>query len=274
MLMLDENLARVETTLDVETMRLTVRQGNQQVASAQLTDRDRSCEDREILLAIAADLPRAAGAGALARRAFHGQAGQRHLADQSRDGAQPRSSNGAWTIDPLRFRANIYIDGAKPWEEFDWVGSEIRIGGTVFAVDRKNGRCGATNVNPATGRRDLDIPSSLRAAFGHKNLGVYLIVRDGGQIAVGDSVFVPRVGTGGAARVHVSGAADEPCAAALHLPRLLLHLRGGQRPAATIDQAGNAVCRYSGELALSRLRNGKNARSGPTSRRPRRAERE
>jgi GntR family transcriptional regulator / MocR family aminotransferase len=33
---------------------------------------------------------------------------------------------------------------------------------------------------------------SLRAAFGHKNLGVYLIVREGGQIAVGDSVFVPR----------------------------------------------------------------------------------
>jgi GntR family transcriptional regulator/MocR family aminotransferase len=62
----------------------------------------------------------------------------------------------------------------------------------VFAVDRKNGRCGASNVNPTTGRRDLDIPTSLRAAFGHKNLGVYLIVRDGGEIAVGDSVFVPR----------------------------------------------------------------------------------
>jgi GntR family transcriptional regulator/MocR family aminotransferase len=62
----------------------------------------------------------------------------------------------------------------------------------VFSVDRKNGRCGATNVNSTTGRRDLDIPSSLRAAFGHKNPGVYLIVREGGQIAVGDSVFVPR----------------------------------------------------------------------------------
>ena len=46
-------------------------------------------------------------------------------------------------------------------------------------VDRKNGRCGATNVNPATGRRDLDIPGSLRAAFGHKDLGVYLIVARG-----------------------------------------------------------------------------------------------
>jgi GntR family transcriptional regulator / MocR family aminotransferase len=82
--------------------------------------------------------------------------------------------------------------GAKPWEEFEWVGSEIKIGGSVFAVDRKNGRCGATNVNPANGRRDLDIPSSLRATFGHKNLGIYLMVRDGGEIAIGDSVFAPR----------------------------------------------------------------------------------
>ena len=94
-------------------------------------------------------------------------------------------------IDPLRFRANVYIDGAAPWEEFDWVGQDIRIGGTLFAVDRKNGRCGATNVNPATGRRDLDVPGSLRAAFGHKNLGVYLIARQSGTIAVGSELSLP-----------------------------------------------------------------------------------
>ena len=125
------------------------------------------------------------------RRAFHGQARQRHFADQSRDGASLEAQWGV-QIDPLRFRANIYIDGAKPWEEFDWVGGEIRIGGAVFTVDRKNGRCGATNVNPTTGRRDLDIPGSLRAAFGHKNLGVYLIVREAGRLSVGDQVLAPR----------------------------------------------------------------------------------
>ena len=171
--------------------------------------------------------------------------------------ATVRSLEAQWgvEIDPLRFRANIYIDGARPWEEFDWVGSEIRIGDAVFAVDRKNGRCGATNVNPATGRRDLDIPGSLRAAFGHKNLGVYLVVRDGGEIAVGDSVFVPRSTP---AQPVTRGADRRPMqrhAAPLHVPRLLFHLRGGQRPAAAIDQAGNALCRHPGELALPRLRN-------------------
>jgi GntR family transcriptional regulator/MocR family aminotransferase len=32
----------------------------------------------------------------------------------------------------------------------------------------------------------------LRAAFGHKNLGVYLVVREGGRIGLGDSVLAPR----------------------------------------------------------------------------------
>ena len=86
-----------------------------------------------------------------------------------------------YDIDPLRFRANLYIDGARPWEEFDWIGSDIRIGDAVFRVDRRNGRCGATNVNPDTGRRDLDMPSSLRAAFGHKELGIYLTVTKAGR---------------------------------------------------------------------------------------------
>ena len=113
--------------------------------------------------------------------------------------ATVRALEALWRvpIDPLRFRANIYIDGARPWEEFDWIGRDVRIGGATFTVDRKNGRCGATNVNPATGERDLDIPSSLRLAFGHKNLGVYLTVREGGLIAPGD-------------RLALSGEAEAP----------------------------------------------------------------
>ena len=171
--------------------------------------------------------------------------------------ATVRTLEAQWgvEIDPLRFRANIYIDGAKPWEEFDWIGSEIRIGSAVFAVDRKNGRCGATNVNPTTGRRDLDIPSSLRAAFGHKNLGVYLIVRDGGQIAVGDAVFTPY-----AAPAHPVAypPGHERRGASFHLPGLLFRLRGGERFAAAVDKAGNGFCGHPDELAVPRLRNGKN----------------
>jgi GntR family transcriptional regulator / MocR family aminotransferase len=91
----------------------------------------------------------------------------------------------------LRFRANFYLDGAAPWQEFDWIGADIAIGDAAFRVDRRNGRCSATNVNPTTGERDLDLPGSLRAAFGHKGLGVYLVVREGGKVVIGDGVSVP-----------------------------------------------------------------------------------
>ncbi len=191
MLMLEENLARVNTVLDLDSLLLTVKQGNQQVISAQLADEEQRTKVENFFWQL---VPTLRGPPALVRSAGG------HFMDKPDNVislinlATVRALEVQWgvEIDPLRFRANIYIDGARPWEEFDWVGSEIRIGDAVFTVDRKNGRCGATNVNPATGRRDLDIPGSLRAAFGHKNLGVYLVVRDGGEIAVGDSVFVPR----------------------------------------------------------------------------------
>jgi uncharacterized protein YcbX len=107
--------------------------------------------------------------------------------------ATVRSLEEQWgvEIDPLRFRANFYIDGAQPWEEFDWIGSDIALGDALFRVDRRNGRCGATNVNPVTGHRDLDIPGSLRAAFGHKDLGVYLIARKTGEVFPGAAVRAP-----------------------------------------------------------------------------------
>jgi len=191
MLMLDEGLARVQTSLDLDSLRLTVAQGSQQVASARLSDEADRAEIANFFWQLLPALP----APPVLVRSPGG-----HFMDKPDNVislinlATVRSLEEKWgvEIDPLRFRANIYIDGAKPWEEFDWVGSDIKIGNAVFAVDRKNGRCGATNVNPATGRRDLDIPSSLRASFGHKNLGVYLIVREAGEIAIGDSLFAPR----------------------------------------------------------------------------------
>ena len=91
-------------------------------------------------------------------------------------------------------RQHLHRDGAAPWDEFNWVGSDIRVGDAVFRVDRRNGRCGATNVDPATGRRDPDIPGSLRKMFGHKDLGIYLVARTTAELAVGDAVQLP---TGG-----------------------------------------------------------------------------
>jgi hypothetical protein len=43
-------------------------------------------------------------------------------------------------------------------------------------------RCAATQVNPATAERDLDIVAALEHSFDHTNMGVYAEVVAGGEI--------------------------------------------------------------------------------------------
>jgi uncharacterized protein YcbX len=94
-------------------------------------------------------------------------------------------------VHPLRFRGNIYIDGARPWEEFAWVGDSITLGDLRLNVEAPIGRCAATNVDPESGERDLNIPRALQAGFGHSRMGVYAAVAEGGELAKGDSLAAP-----------------------------------------------------------------------------------
>jgi GntR family transcriptional regulator / MocR family aminotransferase len=191
MLMLDEALGRVQTELDVDTLDFTIKQGTAQLLRANLgneNDRNHLEEFFRDLVPILPGPPRL-----VAARGGHFMDKPDNVLSLI-NLATVRALEEQWgvEIDPLRFRANFYIDGAQPWEEFDWIGSDIALGDALFRVDRRNGRCGATNVNPVTGHRDLDIPGSLRAAFGHKDLGVYLIARKTGEVFPGATVRVPR----------------------------------------------------------------------------------
>jgi uncharacterized protein YcbX len=90
-------------------------------------------------------------------------------------------------IDPLRFRANLYVTGWQAWQELDMVGRTLAIGDDVTVkIVKRIVRCAATNVDPVTGARDLEIPSTLMKSFGHADCGVYAEVVTGGAIAVGD----------------------------------------------------------------------------------------
>ena len=94
-------------------------------------------------------------------------------------------------VDPLRFRANIYVDGAPPWSERDWRGAEVAIGDARLVVTESIRRCSNTNVRPGHGVRDMNIPKALQRGFGHTECGVYARVILAGIIAVGDAVTVP-----------------------------------------------------------------------------------
>lgn len=94
-------------------------------------------------------------------------------------------------IDPSRFRANIYFQGETPWEEFEWVGRNIRLGGEARVEVREPiERCAAVNIDPATGVKDMSLVRTLFENFGHRDLGVYVRAIGSGDIAVGDAMEV------------------------------------------------------------------------------------
>ena len=85
-------------------------------------------------------------------------------------------------VDRRRFRANFYVDNIPAWSEFEWIGKTIGLGEATLRVTERTERCAATNVNPDTAARDMNIPLALRRGFGHMDLGVYAVVVDGGQV--------------------------------------------------------------------------------------------
>jgi len=89
-----------------------------------------------------------------------------------------------------RFRANLWIEGWASFAEFDLIGRQIRIGDTLLKVQKRVGRCRATDANPETGLRDIDMLQALTQHYGHTDLGVFCAVIEGGAIAKGDRVEV------------------------------------------------------------------------------------
>ena len=89
-------------------------------------------------------------------------------------------------LSPHRFRGNLWIDGAAPFAEFDWIGRSIRIGEAVLQIRERITRCLATTVDPNSGMRDADTLGGLERGYGHQDFGVYAVVIKGGRIAKDD----------------------------------------------------------------------------------------
>ena len=96
-------------------------------------------------------------------------------------------------LDPLRFRANLYIDGWPAWAEHDWTGRKLMLGWAEAEVFKPIVRCAAPDVNPATAERDTEITKALFEAFGHMNCGVYLRVTQPGRVSLGDACTIPQM---------------------------------------------------------------------------------
>jgi len=94
-------------------------------------------------------------------------------------------------VDPLRFRANVYVEGWPAWAENGWEGRPLSLGEVETTVFKPIVRCAAPGVDPATAIRDLDIPAELHRLYGHLHCGIYVQVTKAGVVREGDAANPP-----------------------------------------------------------------------------------
>ena len=197
MLMRDEKLAQLQTRFDAGSGVLTIAENGRELLHAAMTEPDGRRRVAEFLADFLGDVE---GPLHVVEAPGHAFADARRKPNATTDKyvslinqasiAALEAAMGV-PVDPLRFRANIYFKGAPAWREHDWVGSEITLGAARLRVISPITRCAATQVNPVTAERDLDIVAALESAFGHINMGVYAEVVAGGEIASGRPLLGP-----------------------------------------------------------------------------------
>ena len=94
-------------------------------------------------------------------------------------------------VDPLRFRANLYVEGWPAWVENEWEGRDLMVGFAKASVFKPIVRCVATHVDPTTAERDMEVVKALFDNYGHMNLGIYVHVTESGRVTVGDAATAP-----------------------------------------------------------------------------------
>jgi uncharacterized protein YcbX len=187
MLMRNERLARIESRYDEATDVLVIREGGREAARGDLA----TPEGRKAI----EDFFSAYCAGELRGPPKLLHAPGHSFSDVARkvvsiinlaSVAAVEDAVGA-PVHPLRFRANLYVEGWPAWHEFELVGRTVAIGPSArLKIVKRIERCAATNVDPETGIRDLGIPRTLSQTFGHLDCGVYAEVVSAGDITVGD----------------------------------------------------------------------------------------
>ncbi len=192
MLMRNEALARLRTRFDVETHRLTIEENGREAVSADLSTQAGRDAVADFMKGFVPHELRGDP------RVLASPPGYRFT--DARDGyvslvnrasvAAVEDMVGA-PVDPLRFRANLYLDGLRAWAENDLLGTVLETpGGVRLKLARRTVRCAAVNVDPETGIRDLAIPPALSRQLGHSDCGVYAEVLNGGTVRAGERLNV------------------------------------------------------------------------------------
>jgi uncharacterized protein YcbX len=190
MLMRNESLARLRTRYEDETATLVVEEGGREAVRGDLSTREGRLAIEAFFRRFMPGELRGPPKVLAAPEGFRFTDSRRGYVSLINLASVRELENvvGA-PVDPLRFRGNIHLEGLDPWAEFELVGKVLTASsGVRLKVTKRIERCAATNVDPATGIRDLQIPRSLMQAYGHFDCGIYAEVLTGGTLVTGDSL--------------------------------------------------------------------------------------
>jgi len=187
MLMRNALLARLQTSFEPETTTLVITDGGTEAVRGNLsTPEGRGAVEAFLAAYCAAELrgpPRLLEAPGFSFSDTRG----RVLSIINLASVRALEQRIGRPVDPLRFRGNVHVEGLPPWGEFDLVGRTLRsASGVELTVTKRIDRCAATNVDPVSGLRDMNIPQALQRAYDHVDCGVYARVTTGGRLAAGD----------------------------------------------------------------------------------------
>jgi hypothetical protein len=188
MLMHNARLAKLRTRYDDATGVLSILQGGVAAAAGDLQTPEGRAAVEAFLARFCADElrgPPRVLAGPPGFRFMDSRSGFLSLIDLASVAAIAGAA-GRKAIDPLRFRANVHVEGLGPWGEFDLVGRRMRLGAAVVEITKRIDRCAATDVDPSLGVRDMRIVELLERSFGHHDCGVYARVVESGVVRTGD----------------------------------------------------------------------------------------
>ncbi|MEM7058211.1 MAG: MOSC N-terminal beta barrel domain-containing protein [Pseudomonadota bacterium] len=110
-----------------------------------------------------------------------------HISIATGNSLRALEQHAGQSLEHIRFRMNLWLEGPAAWSELDWVGNDVEIGAARFRIIARDKRCSATNANPMTGVRDTQLPALLQETQNHMDFGVYAQVVRGGPIKCGDT---------------------------------------------------------------------------------------
>lgn len=101
-------------------------------------------------------------------------------------------------LDTARFRMNITIAGAPPFEEETWIGAQVRVGTTDLRIVSSVPRCAMVQRRAGDQGREIPVLRMMALSRGSQTstggrallMGIYGRVETPGVVAVGDAVEV------------------------------------------------------------------------------------